>query len=98
MVAIGDVEAELRDKTARREVSCWASAWWDLRTVAQILLERSQTEVKDANTLFFVRRSMLDGAIVAYARCFTGGARRDVIDLEPLVDQMGDRLGRFMTR
>lgn len=38
----------------------------------------------------FAQRSMIDGAIVTYGRCFVSGSRYEAADVKPLVEEMGD--------
>jgi hypothetical protein len=89
VVTPSDLEAELRDRTTRRKATAWASAWWDLRTAAQILHDRAEIPVS-VYSQPFTRRAMIDGAIVAYGRAFVGGARSEVANALPLVEEMGD--------
>lgn len=85
----GDFEVELRDRKTARVAAAWASVWWDLRTTSQIVYDRSYVEESNPVQLF-TRRSMIDGAIVTYGRCFVDGSRYEAAQVQPLVDEMGD--------
>ncbi len=84
-----DLEAELRDRRTARVASAWASVWWDLRAVSQIVYDRSQIPANSAAHVF-TRRSMIDGAIIAYGRCFVDGSHYEAARVKPLIDEMGD--------
>ncbi len=89
VMVIGDFEAILRDSKTARVVSAWASVWWDLRTASQIVYDRSHIRGRSYEQVF-TRRSMIDGAIVTYGRCFVSGSRYEAAEVKPLVDEMGD--------
>ena len=84
-----DFEAALRDRKTARVASAWTSVWWDLRTAYQIVYDRSNIQWSSYEQVF-TRRSMIDGAIITYGRCFLSGSRYEAAEVEPLVNQMGD--------
>lgn len=86
-----DFEAELRDPKTARVVSAWASVWFDLRTASQIIYDRTYVQGRGFEQVF-TRRSMIDGAIIAYGRCFAKGSRYGAgeVKVKPVVDEMGD--------
>jgi hypothetical protein len=89
-MAVGDYEAEVRDRPTRRALAAWGSVWLDLQTVGQMVLARQDLPAENAVDVVVVRRAVLDGALVTYGRCFTDGTRFAVADLLPLVAQLGE--------
>jgi hypothetical protein len=89
MSSIGDYEAEVRDRTARRTLAAWASIWFDLRTASLMAHARTEKEAKYPFERLVELRAMLDGALITYGRCFTDGTRRSIADVEPLIVELG---------
>ena len=67
-------EAPVDDELSR-ELAELASIWADLLLVRQSLHDRK--EMKKASQMF-IRRALWEQAVIAYARCFTTGRRRQL--------------------
>lgn len=87
-MAVGDFENILPRTPKVREIEDYASAWWDMRTAAQMIHGQVTFDVTPAN--YFTRRAIWDGAVITYARCFMNG-RRDT-DILALVAGLDDEM------
>lgn len=74
-MALGDLETALPAKLTKT-VADYTSAWWDMRHAAQMMYSRRLLDDQASN--YFVRRGLLDGAVVTYCRCFGTGKRPSV--------------------
>lgn len=86
-MAIGDFENMLPKKLTRR-LAAFSSSWWDMRHAAQIMFSRSELGKDPAD--YFARRGLLDGAVIAYARCFADGTRTKLADIRPVLDGLSE--------
>ncbi|MGH3569064.1 MAG: hypothetical protein ACRDRH_24185 [Pseudonocardia sp.] len=87
-MVMNEREARLCDRTKARAIAAWASAWWDLRVVGQILHDRVLLGHADSSKIF-TRRGMIEGAIATYGRCFVDGTRYHTALLLPIVEGLG---------
>lgn len=86
-MAIGDFENNLTGPTARK-MEAYGSSWFDMRAAAQIIYQRRQHPETMDN--LFVRRGLLDGAVITYARCFAKGPRTNQADIRSLLEPLSD--------
>ncbi len=89
-MAFGDFENTLQGNDLVTKIADYSSAWWDMLHAAQIMHARSEL-VQDA-AHYFVRRGLLDGAIITYSRCFESGRRRADVraGIRTLIDALDD--------
>jgi hypothetical protein len=94
-MAIGDFENRLNDEQSVADLVTklgdYASAWWDMRNAGQMMYDRGRLGA-DAGWEFG-RRAMLDGAVMAYSRCFESGRRR--ADIRTLVNELDEPLAEM---
>ena len=84
-MATEEFESRLDDETSVASlvtnIEDYTSAWWDMRTAAQMMFGRRR--LGEQPEWGFERRAILDGAVMAYSRCIESGRRRT--DIRALV-------------